>query len=160
MQRLQLALDKLQQPTPDPRGHCALGQWWRLLCERYEGQEIVFRADIGDDALAVPGDCFDSVVENLIDNARNKAKIESGLTLGVHVTARDGRVTLAVSDDGTAIEPGVAARLFEQPLTSENGLGVGLYQAARQAALVGYRIRLAENRDGEVRFELATDGGE
>jgi hypothetical protein len=33
-------------------------------------------------------------------------------------------------------------------------LGVGLYQAARQAAQHGYRLALAANEPGQVRFEL------
>jgi hypothetical protein len=37
---------------------------------------------------------------------------------------------------------------------SESGLGIGLYQAARQAAAAGYALRLEANRDGEVCFAL------
>ena len=35
-----------------------------------------------------------------------------------------------------------------------NGLGIGLYQAARQAEAGGYRLALESNRDGEVCFTL------
>ena len=158
-QRLQLALDKLQQPQSNSGDYCALDRWWRQLLDRYDGREIVFRSDVIADGNHIPGDCFDSVVENLIDNARNKAKVEPGLTIRVSLSGSDDGVTLAVSDNGSAIEAGLAERMFRQPLASENGLGVGLYQAARQAALVGYRIRLAENCDGDVRFELSAEDG-
>jgi hypothetical protein len=48
----------------------------------------------------------------------------------------------------------IAASLLRAPVQSENGLGIGLYQAARQAAAVGYALRLESNRDGEVCFAL------
>ena len=41
------------------------------------------------------------------------------------------------------------------PVRSATGLGIGLYQAARLAEANGYALRLAQNRDGEVCFELA-----
>jgi hypothetical protein len=37
---------------------------------------------------------------------------------------------------------------------SATGLGIGLYQAARLALENGYALEVAENRDGEVCFEL------
>jgi hypothetical protein len=43
-------------------------------------------------------------------------------------------------------------------VSSDFGLGVGLYQAARQAARSGYRLELVSNRLGQVSFRLqATD---
>jgi hypothetical protein len=43
---------------------------------------------------------------------------------------------------------------------SATGLGIGLFQAARLAEANGYVLGLAENRDGEVCFELkARDQG-
>jgi hypothetical protein len=48
----------------------------------------------------------------------------------------------------------IAASLLRAPVPSHNGLGIGLYQAARQAQLSGYELRLEANRDGEVCFAL------
>jgi hypothetical protein len=48
----------------------------------------------------------------------------------------------------------IAASLLRAPVQSESGLGIGLYQAARQAAAAGYALRLESNRDGEVCFSL------
>lgn len=50
--------------------------------------------------------------------------------------------------------------LFLSPVASDSGLGVGLYQAARQAARVGYRLELPGNQVGQVTFRLqATEEG-
>ena len=48
-----------------------------------------------------------------------------------------------------------ATRLFAAPVPSQNGLGIGLYQAAKQAEQLGYQLTLASNTDGRVCFELA-----
>ena len=48
----------------------------------------------------------------------------------------------------------VARRLFTEPLQSEQGLGMGLYQMGQLASRLGYHLRLVENRPGCVRFEL------
>jgi len=37
---------------------------------------------------------------------------------------------------------------------SSSGLGIGLYQAARQAEAAGFRLALEKNHDGEVCFAL------
>jgi hypothetical protein len=37
---------------------------------------------------------------------------------------------------------------------SDTGYGIGLYQAARQADMLGFALRLATNEPGEVTFEL------
>jgi hypothetical protein len=44
--------------------------------------------------------------------------------------------------------------LLRGPVDSPGGLGIGLYQAARQAEVAGYALILEANRDGEVTFVL------
>jgi signal transduction histidine kinase len=44
--------------------------------------------------------------------------------------------------------------VLRAPVSSRGGLGIGLYQAARQAEAGGYRLALESNRDGEVCFAL------
>jgi len=41
---------------------------------------------------------------------------------------------------------------------SQYGLGVGLFQAAKQAGQLGYRLTLTSNDNGKVCFELAREG--
>ena len=49
----------------------------------------------------------------------------------------------------------MAARLFAAPVPSQSGLGIGLYQAAKLAEQIGYKLALVSNIDGKVCFELA-----
>jgi hypothetical protein len=59
-----------------------------------------------------------------------------------------------VCDTGRAVPAEVAGALLRAPVRSDNGLGIGLYQAARQAQAGGFELSLAANRDGEVCFAL------
>ena len=98
----------------------------------------------------VPAELFDSVLDNLIENALRKAA-------AVHVAFDPAGMTLSVTDSGAAIAKSLAAQLFSAPLPSNVGLGVGLYHAARYAAQHGYRLSLARNQPGDVCFRLARE---
>jgi C4-dicarboxylate-specific signal transduction histidine kinase len=91
------------------------------------------------------------VAENLLQNALAKRLREPGLSIGVTFVAG----ALSVSDSGSAIAEGLANALMNEPVASEDGLGIGLYQAARQADSLGYRLALTDNRDGRVVFTLS-----
>ena len=66
--------------------------------------------------------------------------------------AGGGRLT--IHDEGDSVPKAVAARLFAAPVPSRNGLGIGLYQAAKQAEQAGYSLELVSNSPGNVCFEL------
>jgi signal transduction histidine kinase len=62
---------------------------------------------------------------------------------------------LVVCDNGTAIPESIRGMLLRGVVVSENGLGIGLYQAARWAEQLGYHLRLSDNQAGRVCFELS-----
>ncbi len=157
--RLQIALHKLQRPSSHRSETMTIAAWWDALSERLTGSEVSLEADISHPDASIPGDCFDSVVDNLIDNARHKIAAGRARSIHVKVRAQGDAVHCSVSDDGDAIDEAVARDLFRQPVPSATGLGIGLYQAARQCQLTGCVLSLGENRDGAVRFELRCDGG-
>ena len=64
------------------------------------------------------------------------------------------RELTGVSKSCAAIAFGTAAQLFETPVSSRTGLGVGLYHAAKQAMDAGYRLTLVANEPGIVCFAL------
>jgi len=67
-------------------------------------------------------------------------------------------ISLTITDSGAAAPEHVERNLFLSPVASDFGLGVGLYQAARQAARIGYRLELANNQAGRVSFCLQAMG--
>jgi signal transduction histidine kinase len=161
--RLQSTLDRLHAPA-DAGGtggaqFVPIADWWQTLQSQYEGRGIDFEGCADDCDTIVPAGLFDSVAENLLENARRKKLTEHDIA--IHVTLdTQPRLCLSVSDSGSAVPATIADRLFDQRVSGAAGMGIGLYQAARQAAQAGYRLALANNRPGLVRFTLtpAADG--
>ncbi len=63
-------------------------------------------------------------------------------------------ICLLIRDTGSAIDENTERALFKEPINSDNGLGIGLYQAAKQAESHGYSLLLKNNVDGDVCFKL------
>ena len=114
-------------------------------------------ADVFSDAERdgiTPAELFDTVSENILENLREKAKLEPTLHVDVCLNVRDDTTTLTITDNGTAIEEETARALLKEPVDSENGLGIGLYQASELAHSLDYKLVLEKNVDREVRFQL------
>ncbi len=151
--RLQQTLDKLRRPDEQPLTHQRAVGWWSELKRRFAGQGIDF-AEIGlTGELEVPAGLFDTVAENLLQNALEKRTTQPGLRIAVGLSG-DAPVELSVTDSGSAMPPELARRLLRGPVESARGFGIGLYQAARQAEAASYRLELANNEDGEVCLRL------
>jgi hypothetical protein len=75
------------------------------------------------------------------------------------VDARSDSPTILAT---SPVDAATARRLFREPIDRDQGLGIGLYHAARQAQQAGYRVELTENAKGHVCFALtreAASGG-
>ena len=96
-----------------------------------------------------------AIYQNLISNALGKRRESPGLVIRAGIDCRGGSPVLSVEDNGEMIPPALAAQLFREPVESRSGLGIGLFQAARLAAVSGWALRLSENRSGRVAFTLA-----
>jgi signal transduction histidine kinase len=152
-QRLAATLDKLQRPVPEQDSRASLGEWWQALARQYRDRGVEFAEIAPADGVQVPRALFDSVADNLLANALAKRAAQPGVRVRVALPG-NGAVGLQVCDTGAAVPQGMAASLLRAPVQSEGGLGIGLYQAARQASASGYVLRLESNRDGEVCFAL------
>ncbi len=129
-------------------------EWWRDQGQRLAGLGWVEFRSAGALDGEVPAEVFSGVLDNLLRNAAEKQLREPGLRLTLSLEQTRHAFQLTVSDDGSAIPGALAASLFGGPVSSESGYGIGLYQAARHAEAAGYRLELAENRDGCVSFRL------
>jgi len=158
VQRLNATLDKLRAPQPTDASQVDAAIWWEGLIQRHNGRNIQFQVDGPAKDLKLPAELFDSVADNLIENALGKSADRARLQVRVTLSAARGG-TLTVCDNGAAIARSVAEQLFEVPLPSRTGLGVGLFQSARQAAQAGYRLALAANEPGMVCFVLMREAG-
>ncbi|MBZ0104541.1 MAG: sensor histidine kinase [Sulfuricella denitrificans] len=158
VQRLQLTLDKLKSPNvnvAEAMERVSARSWWDALQLRYAGELFEF-ATYGmtkGEHVHLPGELFDSVADNLLQNALEKRKLERDLSIRVGFSCEGGG-RLTVCDDGSALEEDLASHVLTAPVQSENGLGVGLYQAERLARQAGYRLSMTSNQAGRVCFEL------
>ena len=152
--RLGDTLDRLQQPNSQAEPTMPADEWWESLALQYRDKQVEFAAEGLRPGVRVPRGLFGSVADNLLQNALAKRAADAAVRVRVTLDCRDG-AELRVCDSGHAVPPDLATSLLRAPVRSESGLGIGLYQAARQAEASGYRLELKENRDGEVCFALS-----
>jgi len=157
-QRLSTTLDKLQRPGDEEALQLPLLEWWESMARQYQGQNVEFVAAGLDPEMQVPKALFDSVAENLLQNAIAKRAVDADIRIRVSILCGKGP-ELRVHDSGRAVPPEIASHLLRAPVRSTAGLGIGLYQAARHAEKSGYVLALSDNRDGEVCFTLARASG-
>jgi len=153
-QRLQLALQKLQAPEKEISSQISASVWWQALSTRLEESNIGFSHDIKHDSL-IPEELFNSVVENLIENSIHKRQVDPDIVITVTLKTDTETIVLNVTDTGHIIDERIAKLIFKEHVPSDSGHGIGLYQAGRQAESLNYALRLKENCDGNVSFELS-----
>jgi signal transduction histidine kinase len=152
-QRIQLALGKLTLRKGEAdTTMMPLANWWHTLQQRQQYRDLVWLAEDNISERLIPLALFDSIVDNLIENARNKRLSEPGIKVEVKLTSQP--LSLIVCDSGRQIPQDMADQLLRTVVDSESGLGIGLFQAARWAEQLGYRLALRENLNSRVCFEL------
>ena len=112
----------------------------------------VFVGD-ADDSVSVPIGLFDSVAENCIENARMKRLREPGITIVVTLRTTP-KLALSICDSGSPIPEDRLTSLFQRPVEDADGMGIGLYQAFKQAQAGGFTFAIIRNQPGRVEFWL------
>ena len=153
-QRLSETLDRLQHPQPAGETYAPARAWWDGVFRQYQGEGVEFGTAAPPDNVHLPRSLFDSVADNLIRNALAKRLGQPSIRVRVSLECGE-RIALRVCDTGAAVPEALVESLMRAPVNSRAGLGIGLYQAARQAESGGYRLALETNVDGEVCFALA-----
>jgi signal transduction histidine kinase len=151
--RLADTLAKFQRPQAAGETYVGARAWWEALGRQYRAEGVELASPAPPAGARLPRSLFDSVADNLMRNALAKRAADERVRVRVSLDCGE-RIALRVCDSGAAVPPELAATLLRAPVSSRNGLGIGLYQAARLAESSGYRLELEENRDGEVCFAL------
>ena len=154
-QRLGSALDKLKSPATSAVSEVDALIWWQGLQTRYAGLGINFRDPGALNDMRLPAELFDSTVVTLIENALYKTAEDAALKVTVTLLAGP---RLRVCDTGMPVQSDIIDQILMMPVESASGLGVGLFQAAKFAEQSGYALALADNRIGNVCFELTRRG--
>lgn len=155
--RLRQTLNKLSAPERDDSVQpMPAAAWLTSMSNRFGADWIAIAAETGLSGCVVSDpSLFYSIAENLLQNIDNKRRTHPEIGASLRLACHADGASLAISDNGGAIPQGLADVLFTQRVPSESGLGIGLYQCARLARERGYRLELAENRDGCVCFRLS-----
>ncbi len=151
-QRLQSTLDKLRAPRLNTQINLVDCRKWMERMEKLHNANtrILFESDI-ENNLVVPVDLFDSVAENLINNALKKSASDR---LELRLMSSNEIILLSVCDDGDAISDDIESSLFIKPVSSGSGMGIGLYQSAIMAKAFNFELELSQNERGRVCFNL------
>lgn len=152
-QRLAATLAKLELPRIEKKYQAKVSIWWKGFKQLNAHYQVHFETPENLPKADIDSEMLDSVVENLLHNALQKAKLEANIFIKVSLKSSQN-FCLDVTDTGSAVPANVAERLFKSHISSKNGFGVGLYHAAQQAQQAGYQLSLVDNRDGEVRFRV------
>ncbi len=153
--RLQSTLEKLREPAAvENDDSVAVTEWWDALRRRYADGAVTFEGE-GDAGITVPRDLFDTVAENLLENARYKQATDRKISIRARLSVTPDAVTLEIEDTGQPMPDATARNLFNGAVQSAGGLGVGLYQCARLAQYHRFDLRLTDNESGLVRFRLS-----
>ncbi len=153
-ERLQGTLDKLREPGEVRLDVTVSAQrWWDELQARYADSSVRFDGRI-EGASEVPRELFDTVAENLIENARHKQSREGGVGIDVNFVANAEGLRLRVCDSGSPMPAHMERSLFAGAAGTANGLGMGLYQCARLAGQLGYELAVTSNEAGQVCLRL------
>jgi len=155
-QRLQLALDKLQTPEAQDTEEIFLKDWWADLKKRNSHNKILFQDDTHGDPT-IPVELFDSVIDNLLENIQTKKITEPDIEITITLVSSEAITIVTVCDSGSLIPDNISRELLSNVITSDNGLGIGLYQARKQAELFAYDLKLTNNQQGRVCFELTSN---
>jgi len=154
-QRLQSTLEKLREPAGTSAHEVMDAQeWWQGLQARYADGSVEFHG-VPDEGAVVPRELFDTVAENLLENARHKQSTHPGTRIRAWLNAGPERASLRIGDTGEPMPDSIARSLFAGAVHSSRGLGVGLYQCARLAEHLGFDLMIESNEPGDVRFLLS-----
>jgi signal transduction histidine kinase len=156
--RLENTLKQLKTPKLDAEIKLLSVKAWmdKVEQQHHSNASIRFHRELTSNP-ALPEDLFDSVLDNLINNAMRKS---STGRVDVRLYCNSDIILLSVCDDGSPVESSIEASLFNQPVSSGSGMGIGLYQSTIMARAFNFELELSQNEAGKVCFNLFQHLGE
>jgi signal transduction histidine kinase len=155
--RLESTLQKLKSPEISTTIQLTgIESWIEQFRATHNYPWLKYNLDISIDH-SIPTDLFDSVVSNLISNTQNKDDVSNVI---IDASSNHEMIVLTVCDNGHSVKEDLENSLFKKPVSSGEGMGIGLYQSAIMARSFNYELELANNENGRVCFTLYQHLGE
>lgn len=149
--RLESTLAKLKAPELSTSiKYVSISEWVNNFTDSQTQNKVTYHADISVEH-PIPPELFDSVINNLLVNALNKKETTEVI---VDITANLEMIVITVCDNGNPVQEELESQLFNKPVSSGRGMGIGLYQSAFMARTFNYELELANNQPGKVCFSL------
>ncbi len=150
-ERLESTLNKLKVPQLNTQFNAmSLNKWLYRFSNEIVDSKIVINSKLKFNP-SVPSELLDSVLNNLLSNALHKPEVSR---IVVQINADQDLLFISVCDDGDKVSDASANDLFNKPVSSGQGMGIGLYQSAIMANAFNFEFDLINNEDGEVCFSL------
>ncbi len=143
---------------PSARGRTPVGPLLTALAERCgrEGPALTVSGAQEDLAVTVPAEVLESVLWELMVNARQHGGAQAKVTLTVEADAREVRLT--VQDNGPGVSEANQARVFDAFFTTardRGGTGMGLTISRSLLRPFGGRLELVPGAPAGARFSVA-----
>ena len=107
-----------------------------------------------DDTRIVAEATIDQVIRNVLDNAAH-ATLENGRDhVAVRVSCRNGRLDIAVTDEGTGLDPNLREIGLRVVSTKDRGLGIGILLSRAALERFGGRLELENRPAGGVEAQI------
>lgn len=149
--RLESTLNQLKTPQLNIQFHTmSLNKWLYKFTKELSDTKVEINSRLKFNP-SVPVELLDSVLNNLLSNALRKPEVSSVV---IQVKADQDLLFISVCDNGDRVSEASADDLFKKPVSSGQGMGIGLYQSALMAHSFNFELDLINNEDGEVCFSL------
>jgi C4-dicarboxylate-specific signal transduction histidine kinase len=153
-------LGQLRQPKAEPVVIDGLIEHCEQVMRIFAGDaQADLRLDLraGDAAVRCDRAKMQQVLLNLVRNATDSlALLDQPIgTLTIRTGCDGGIVSVRVIDNGPGLAPGAQERIFDLWFSTKDlGLGIGLAYSRQVVGSCGGTLGLADNRPGNVVFEL------
>ncbi len=155
--RLESTLEKLKSPEISTSIKIiSIKDWLKRFQSEHSYPWLIVNQDISLNH-AIPCELFDSVINNLLSNTQNKNEVSQVI---IDITANTEMIVVTVCDNGSQVKADLESNLFIKPVSSGEGMGIGLYQSAIMARSFNFELELASNEKGRVCFSLFQHIGE
>jgi len=94
------------------------------------------------------------VIRNVLDNAAHATLANGRDHVAVRVSCRDGRLDIAVTDEGTGLDPTLSEVGLRVVSTKDGGLGIGILLSRAALERFGGRLELANRPAGGVEAQI------
>jgi PAS domain S-box-containing protein len=130
-----------------------------LVREKAEAAGVDYRCDIPDDlgSLEADPDALSAALVNFLENAVDACETTSGARVAVAAADRDGRLEIAIEDNGAGMDQETKDKIFTLFFSSKGkkGSGIGLFISNQTVERHGGSIAVESEPGKGARFTIA-----